>query len=47
MESVQVKVGEKELKMMKELSEVLHSSSSEVVRMAMEEGVKCLRMKTH
>ncbi len=45
MESVQVKVGEKELKIMKELSEILHSSSSEVVRMAMEEGVKSLRMK--
>ena len=45
MESVQVKVGEKELKIMKELSEILHSPSSEVIKMAMEEGVKSLRMK--
>ena len=45
MESVQVKVGEKEIRIMKDLSEILHSSSSEVIRMAMEEGVKSLRMK--
>ena len=45
MESVQIKVGEKEIRIMKELSELLHSSSSEVIRMAMEEGVKILRMK--
>ena len=40
MESVQIKVGEKEIRIMKELSELLHSSSSEVIRMAMVEGVK-------
>ena len=45
MESVEVKVGEKELKLMKELSEMLRSPSSEVIRMALEEGVKSLRMK--
>ena len=45
MESVQIKVGEKEIRIMKELSELLHSSSSEVIRMAMEERVKILRMK--
>lgn len=42
---VQVKIGEKEIRIMKDLSEILHSSSSEVIRMAMEEGVKSLRMK--
>jgi predicted HTH domain antitoxin len=45
MEIMQVKIGKKELKIMKEVSEILHSSSSEVLRMAMEEGVKSLRMK--
>ncbi|NQE06356.1 hypothetical protein C5S32_10850 [ANME-1 cluster archaeon GoMg1] len=45
MESVQVEVGEKEIKIMKELLEMLHSSSSEVIRIAMVEGVKSLRMK--
>ena len=45
MGSVEVKVGEKELKIMEELSKILHSSSSEVIRMAVEEGVKSLRMR--
>jgi len=45
MESVQIKVGENEIRIMKELSEMLHSSSTEVISMAMEEGVKSLRMK--
>jgi len=45
MEDVGVEVGEKEIKEIKELSEMLHSSKSEVIRIAVAEGVKILRMK--
>jgi len=45
MGSVEVKVGEKELKIMEELSKILHSSTSEVIKMAVEGGVKSLRMR--
>ncbi|MEA2032359.1 MAG: UPF0175 family protein [Euryarchaeota archaeon] len=38
-------VGEKETRTIKELSEMLHSPKSEVIRMAVAEGVKTLRMK--
>jgi len=38
-------VGEKETRTIKELSEMLHSPKSEVIRMIVEEGVKTLRMK--
>ncbi len=40
-----VEVGKKEIKVIKELSEMLHSPKSEVIRMIVEEGVKTLRMK--
>ena len=45
MENMGVEVGEKETRTIKELSEMLHSPKSEVIRMAVEEGVKTLRMK--
>lgn len=45
MESVQVRIPDEYIGILKELSETLHSSRSEVVRRAMEEGIKDLRMK--
>ena len=45
MENMGVEVGEKETRTIKELSEMLHSPKSEVIRMAVAEGVKTLRMK--
>lgn len=45
MESVQVRIDDAYIDILKELSETLHSSRSEVIRRAMEEGLKDLRMK--
>ena len=45
MESVQVRIGDEYISILKELSETLHSSRSEVIRRAMEEGIKDIRMK--
>lgn len=45
MESVQVRIPDEYIAIFKELSETLHSSRSEVVRRAMQEGIKDLRMK--
>jgi|GEM_PF-1318829 len=45
MESVQVRIPDEYIGILKELSETLHSSRSEVVRRAMEEGIKDMRMK--
>ncbi len=45
MESVQIRIGDEYINILKELSETLHSSRSEVVRRVMEVGVKDLRMK--
>ncbi|MDW7777330.1 MAG: UPF0175 family protein [Methanosarcinales archaeon] len=45
MDNVQVRIGDENLTILKELSEILHSSRSEVIRRVMEEGIKDLRMK--
>lgn len=45
MESVQIRIGDEYINILNELSETLHSSRSEVIRRAMEEGIKDLRMK--
>ena len=45
MENVQVRIGDEYINILKELSETLHSSRSEVIRRVMEEGIKDLRMK--
>ena len=45
MESVQIRIGDEYINILKELSETLHTSRSEVVRRVIEEGVKDLRMK--
>jgi len=45
MESVQVRIGDEYISILKELSETLHSSRSEVIRRVMEEGIKDIRMK--
>ena len=45
MESMQVRIGDEYVGILKELSETLHSSRSEVMRRVMEEGVRDLRMK--
>jgi len=45
MESVQVRISDEYISILKELSETLHSSRSEVIRRAMEEGIKDIRMK--
>lgn len=45
MENMQVRIGDEYIGILNELSEMLHSSRSEVVRRAIEEGVKDLRMK--
>ena len=45
MESMQVRIPDEYIAIFKELSETLHSSRSEVVRRAMQEGIKDLRMK--
>ena len=45
MESIQIRIGNEYINILKELSETLHSSRSEVIRRVMEEGIKDLRMK--
>jgi predicted HTH domain antitoxin len=45
MESVQIRIGDEYINILKELSETLHSSRSEVIRKVMEEGIKDIRMK--
>ena len=45
MESVQIRIGDEYINILKELSETLHTSRSEVVRRVIEEGIKDLRMK--
>ena len=45
MESVQIRIGNEYINILKELSETLHSSRSEVIRRVMEEGIKDLWMK--
>jgi predicted HTH domain antitoxin len=45
MESVQIRMDDEYINILKELSETLHSSRSEVIRRVMEEGIKDLRMK--
>ncbi|MCD4845336.1 MAG: UPF0175 family protein [Methanosarcinales archaeon] len=45
MESVQIRIGNEYINILKELSETLHSSRSEVIRRVMEDGIKDLRMK--
>ena len=45
MESVQIRIGDEYINILKELSETLHSSRSEVIRRVMEEGIKDVRMK--
>jgi len=45
MDNVQVRIGDEYINILKELSETLHSSRSEVIRRVMEEGIKDLRMK--
>lgn len=42
---MQVRIGDEYVDILKELSETLHSSRSEVMRRVMEEGVRDLRMK--
>jgi len=45
MENMQVRIGDEYVGVLNELSEILHSSRSEVIRRAIEEGIKDLRMK--
>ncbi len=45
MESMQVRIDEKDMWSLEELARMLHSSRSEIVRKVMEEGIKELRMK--
>ena len=45
MKSVQIRIGDEYINILKELSETLHSSRSEVIRRVMEEGIKDIRMK--
>lgn len=45
MESMQVRIDEKNMGSLEELARMLHASRSEVVRKVMEEGIKELRMK--
>lgn len=45
MESVQIRIGDEYINILKELSETLHTSRSEVVRRVIEEGIKDIRMK--
>ena len=45
MERVQVRIGDEYINILKELSETLHLSRSEVIRKAIEVGIKDIRMK--
>ncbi len=45
MESMQVRIDEKNMGSLEELARMLHSSRSEIVRKVMEGGIKELRMK--
>ena len=45
MENMQVRIGDEYVGILNELSEILHSSRSEVIRRVIEEGIKDLRMK--
>lgn len=45
MESMQVRIDEKDVGSLEELARMLHSSRSEVIRKVMDEGIKELRMK--
>jgi predicted HTH domain antitoxin len=45
MESVQIRIDEKNMKNLNELAQMLSSSRSEVIRKIIEEGIRELRMK--